>query len=387
MSSFNYRELEEREKAVGGTDHVYGMTLMTLAKYISSSRSNMVTSHLKQFVPLNNPDFPKLSTGYENTVGKNSTGYYKAKHQYEVVAKIPRFKNGIDDDNLYFLFVYDRKNDYYDIIQKKVVEDLTEKFGYAYKTDVIDSKEVGDIIEEGEVLYRSTSYDEDMNYGFGKNVLVLYGLPTETIEDCIIARKGVCKEFTSKEVELVKVSLNDNDILCNIYGDNDEYKAFPDIGELINNKIVACKRRIHNSQVLYDLKKSNLKKINYDNDTIFYNEGRIVDIYIRSNKPLDEIEDNVFNRQLKKYLTMQTEFYQAVYDECDRIINSGSNFSKEISHYYKRSRDILDPNVKWREENNAIFNNMIVEFLVERNAELTVGQKITGRKHTCAIYQ
>ena len=73
MSSFNYRELEEREKSVGGTDHVYGMTLMTLAKYISSSRSNMVTSHLKQFVPLNNPDFPKLSTGYENTVGKNST--------------------------------------------------------------------------------------------------------------------------------------------------------------------------------------------------------------------------------------------------------------------------------------------------------------------------
>ena len=156
---------------------------------------------------------------------------------------------------------------------------------------------------------------------------------------------------------------------------------------MINNKIVACKRRIHNSQILYDLKKSNLKKINYDNDTIFYNEGRIVDIYIRSNKPLDEIEDNVFNRQLKKYLTMQTEFYQSVYDECDRIINSGSNFSKEISHYYKRSRDILDPNVKWREENNAIFNNMIVEFLVERNAELTVGQKITGRKHTCAIYQ
>ena len=118
--------------------------------------------------------------------------------------------------------------------------------------------------------------------------------------------------MVSKEIETVKVSLNDNDILCNIYGDSEHYKCFPDIGENVKNKIVCAKRRIHNSQVLYDLKKSNLRKINFMNDILFYNDGRLVDIVIYSNKSLDEIDDNVFNAQIKKDLVMQTQFYEKV---------------------------------------------------------------------------
>lgn len=381
MANLNLKEaLDAKEKEFSFTDDIFSMTLLTNPGYISSSRNIMFTSHLRQFVNLINPDIPKVFTNYENLVGKNSTGYYKSKRKLQVIDKIPRFDTDGLENHLYLLFTYDEEKDRYDVITKKIVEDLTEKFGYAYVNDNMDTKEPGDVIKKDEVLYTTTSYDEDLNYRYGTNVKVMYTIEPNTIEDAIVCSESFAKRMVSKEIETVKVSLNDNDILCNIYGNNDEYKCFPDIGENVKNKIVCAKRRIHNNQVLFDLKKSNLRKINFMNDILFYNDGRLVDIVIYSNKTIDEIEDNVFNRQIKKYLIMQTEFYQKVYDRCKAIIKSGSKYSNDISFYYKKAKDILDENVKWKEENNSVFSNMVIEFLIERDSPLTIGQKITGRQ-------
>lgn len=333
---------------------------------------------MRQFVNLVNPDPPKVFTNYEKIVGKYSTGYYKAKRELEIVDKISKFEDGENDDHLYLLFVYDRKNDYYDIIEKKVCEDLTEKYGFSYKNTGIDNKEVGDIVEKGEVLYSSTSYDDDLNYMYGTNVKVMYAIDNDTIEDAIKVSESFANRMVSKEIETVRISLNDNDILCNIYGDNENYKSFPDIGENIVNKIICAKRRIHNNQVLYDLKKSNLRKINFVNDALFYNSGRVVDINIYCNKSLDEIEDNIFNQQLRKYLILQKKYYSKIHERCKEILNSGSSYSNDISYYYKRSKEILDDDVKWREE-ASMFSHIVIEFLVERDSPLTIGQKISGR--------
>lgn len=371
--------LQEKEEKFKGKDDIFGMTLLTNPGYISSSRNIMFTSHLRQFVNLNKPDFPKVFTNYENIVGKYSTGYYQAKSDMQIVDKIPRYEDGVHNNHLFFLFTYDPEKDYYDIIQKRIVEDLTEKFGFSYKTSEIDKKEVGKKIKKGEVLYKTTSYDDDMNYCYGKNVKFIYLLDTHTIEDAIVCSKSFAKSMCSKEVEVVKVSLNDNDIFCNLYGTSTEYKCFPDIGEFVKNKIICAKRRIHNNQVLYDLKNSNLKKINFMSDILFFIDGRVIDITIYSNKTLDEIEDNRFNQQIKKYLSFQKQFYKRVYDRCKEIIESGSKYSSEINFYYQKAKNILDDNYKWKEEDNSVFSNMVIEFLVERDVELSVGQKITGR--------
>lgn len=184
MSTLNLKEaLEQKEKEFSFTDDIFGMTLLTNPGYISSSRNIMFTSHLRQFVNLVNPDIPKVFTHYENVVGENSTGYYKAKNELEVIDKIPRFDTEGLENHLYLMFVYDKKKKRYDVITKKFVENLTEKFGYAYKNENMDSKDVGDIVEKDEVLYTTTSYDEDLNYMYGTNVKVMYTIETNTIED------------------------------------------------------------------------------------------------------------------------------------------------------------------------------------------------------------
>jgi hypothetical protein len=98
--------LQQKEEQYHFKDDIFGMTLLTNPGYISSSRNIMFTSHLRQFVNLNNPDFPKVFTNYENIVGKYSTGYYKANSDCKVIDKISKFEDGVHDNNVYLLYLF-----------------------------------------------------------------------------------------------------------------------------------------------------------------------------------------------------------------------------------------------------------------------------------------
>lgn len=369
-------QLQEKEKELQFDDRVMGLTLLTNPGYISSSRSIMFTLHMKQFVNLNKPEFPKVFTNYENMVGKHSTNYYQTKTELKVIEKVPRFEEC--PSHLYSLFTYDEKNDRYDVVEKKCVENLTEKFGFAYDNTTMDNLKQGDTIDQGEVLYKSLSYDEDMNYCYGLNATVLYLLENHTIEDAAMVSESMAAKMMSKEVESVTVSLNDNDVFCNLYGDKDNYKCFPDIGETVNESIICAKRRIHTKQILHDLKKSNLRKMNSTSDVPYFCGGKIIDIVIFSNKLIEELDDNDFNRQILQYLRNQTRYYTRMYELCGDMVNSTSSCSDNVKYLYKRSREILDPNTKWKIDDGTAFGHMMIQFLIERDVPVSVGSKISG---------
>jgi hypothetical protein len=376
-NNFKLKEqLQQKELELQNDDSVLGVTLLTNPGYISSSRSIMFTLHMKQFVNLNLPQFPKVFTNYENMIGKYSTNYLRAKSDCVVHAKVPRFTNNLG--HLYTLFTYDPKEKYYDVVEKKLVEDLTEKFGFAYTSEVMDGLHEGNKIRKGEVLYKSLSYDEDMNYCYGLNATVIYLLDTRTIEDAAVCSESFSRRMSSKEVETVEMSLNDNDVLLNLYGDKENYKCFPDIGELTIDNVVCAKRRINNEQMLFDLKRSNLRSINPTSDTPEFCSGKILDIIIYCNKPIEEVPQNDFNKQILRYLKDQKAYYTKINKVCGDIIDSGCKCSDTIKYLYRRSSDILDPNYKWRADDGGSFSHITMEFLIERDVPLTIGSKITG---------
>lgn len=369
-------QLKKKTEELHGDDKVFGMVALTNPGYISSSRSIMLTLHLKQYVNLNKPEFPKVYTNFENLVGEHSTNYKRVDRDYRVVRKIHKF---IDKPgHLYSLILHDDENDYYDLIDKKLIEDLTEKFGFSYNTSKMDSFNENDVIPKNEVLYKSLSYDDDMNYSYGLNATVMYAIHNHTIEDAAVCSESFAKRMMSKETETVTVTLNDNDIFCNIYGDKDNYKCFPDIGETIKNEVLCAKRRIHNNQILYDLKRDNLCKINVTSDTPYYCDGNIVDIMIYCNKDIEELEDNNFNRQLKTYIINQNNYYKEVYDVTKEIIDSGADCSDYLKYIHRRAKEITDPDYKWRPEDGRPFSHIVMKFVVERDVPLMIGSKITG---------
>lgn len=370
-------EIKEKAAKYTGKDDILGITLMTFVQYISSTRSTMFTNHMKQYNVLNNPEFPKVFTGYEDIFGKMSSGIVKANTMYKVVDKVEKFAD--KPGHLYLLFIYDPKNDFYDVIQKKYSEELTENFGYKYNNEVLDSLKVGSTIKKGLTLYKSTSYDEDDNYRFGLNARVAVMLAPGVIEDAYVVRRGFAKRMVSIKNDRISISINDNDFLLNIYGNSSVYKGFPDIGEEVKGRIPAAKRRIINDQCMYDMKKANMMRIQPMSDKPYWTMGgTVVDIDIYSNKEISEIPDTQYNAQILYYLKNQNRYCKEVVEVCEKIMDTGSKYSDDIGFIYSRCKHIIDPNWKWKDSDRA-FSNMQIELHVVRDNPLAIGSKIVGR--------
>lgn len=370
-------ELAKKDEQLQGSPALRGMSGMTQTKYVNAMRTTMNTSHQKQFLNMLNAEFPYIFLGMENVAGKNSSGYKKAKNDLVVYKKIAKFSDELENPNMYLLFVYDKKKDKYDVYFRKPAESLTENFGYEYDNEVIDSYEEGDKIEKGTILYRSKSYDEDMNYGYGMNVTMMYTLDPFTAEDAAEASISLAQRMLSIETETITIGLNTNDYLLNLWGDEKEYKVLPPIGTIVNTGYICGMRRQYNSQLLYDFREDSLREIHSGDDVKFVESGtEIIDYTIYSNN--ENIERTIFNSQVYDMLKSQDKYYKAIHKTCKTIMESGSEYSRDIEYLFKRSREFLDNKKKWKEGDSA-FSNMVIEVEVKRVSTLRLGQKIAGR--------
>lgn len=381
------QKLEEADKNLMGSPSLLGMSMLTYPSYINAMRGTMFTSHIKQYLNLKNGLFPKVFTNTENLVGDNSNGYKRAKHDLKIINKVVKYDSIIDNPQIYKLFVYDKTTHTYDVIERRPCESLAENFGFDIVNDVIDEFDVGDIIPKDQVYMKSTSYDEDMNYSYGRNVTVAYTLDPFSSEDAAIASESFCKDFTSIETEDITVNLNGNDYLLNLYGEKDEYKVIPDIGEFTSD-ILCASRRQFNNQLLYDFKESSLREI-HEGDNVYYvdKEEEIVDITIYSN--VSDIAETSFNRQLLKYLKAQNEYYLKIYQICKKIrdkckeSDGKEKYSRELDYLYSRAKLFLDTDKKWVDA-DQFSGDMQIVITVRRDAPITKGCKVTG-KHICSF--
>lgn len=379
----NVREqIEQRAKELNNSSAIGATTLLTFPEYNDSARLIMFGSHISQRVVLNNSEFPKVFTNWENALGDLGSYNTKAKANYKVIKVITKFPN---IESAYHVqtalyVVQNTDTGEYDILERHDVENLTEKYGFQYDNSGIDAFREGDIIKEGTVLSRPTSYDKYGNYGYGRNIKFMYGINQNTTEDAIQISESLAKEYglmDSTEVEEVKIPINDNDFLGNLYGSDDEYKSFPDVGEKVKNKILCVKKRIVKAQVLFDLKSSNCKKILAD-DVPYYIDGTVTDIDVYFNKPYEELNRASFNAQVNTYIDNINAFYQAVKDITDEIIDSGAPCTDTVLYWNKRVMELTNPDIKYKDDMGNAFGNIVMYFTVKRTVGLSVGQKITG---------
>ena len=378
--------LEELDNKYGGDEmfRLFGPSSLTWST-IDSSRAYMWNQHIKQSLTLLSPDVPHLQTGFENSVGKYNRSFKKLEGTWEVKQIIPKFSftdEMLSDPNtikhqIYTLVLYNKKTDTYDIIEKPIAENLTEKFGYVYNTSYMDTLEVGDKITD-KILYKSTAYDDHMNYRYGKNARVFYSTSTDTIEDAIVIRKGWADDVKSVEVDKVQVPVNDNDVLLNLYGDNENYIPFPEIGQPVKDSLICATRRINKAHLLYDFQKEHMREL-MDTDTDYYTskDSIVYDINVYYNGD-EEFPSNLFNRQLKRYYDDNCRYAREILEACNIIKNSGSNYTNNVSYLRSRYLRYNDNEYKWKNKDKA-FAHIVLEFKVKSIVGLELGSKITGR--------
>lgn len=376
QDKFNTKdELMKNDALLQGSHSMLGRTILTIPQYNNSTRSNMNTSHQQQLKNLITPDSPGFFTNGENLVGKYSSGYKKVKNKSTVYRIIKKFEDLVEEPTIYKFFYFDEVEKTYKVMTRTQCENLAEVFGYEYDNSVIDKFEEGDIIKPNTVMYRSRSYDDHMNYGYGRDIRVMYSLETFTTEDALVLSEEVNDIMQSMEAYTFSCGINDNDFPLNLYGDDEEYKSLPDIGEPIKNGIAFATRRKYNNQVLHDFKNEMLTKV-LSTDRKFYMEGKVVDIVVYCNN--EDLERNTFNAQIYDYLMAQDKYYTEIIQTCEDIFKSGYEYSDDIDYLYKRALEFVDRKKKWTEKDSS-FSNLKIFVTVEKRHAGTPGQKYTGR--------
>jgi len=366
--------IEMNEKFGGDIVKIFGPTLIGFPTDVDASRLNMLTAESKQSLAQLFPDVPRVQSGFENVFGRRNRAYKKLTGSWEVLEILPKFKNGV----IYTMVLYNSDLDTYEMIEKPIVENLTEKFGYAYNTDYMDSLSVGDSISDP-ILYKSTSYDKNMNYRYTKNANVYYSTSTDTIEDAVKIRKGWADGVETIESDTIPVPINENHVMLNLCGNDNNFKAFADFGEPIKNSTVCAIRTINKDHLLVDFQTKNMREINStDIDYFVSDDSCIYDINIYYNNP-NPFPDNIFFKQLKGYYDDICAYAENILSWTKKIKESGSKYTNNITYLKSQYQHFNDPNYKWKGKNGKAFSNMMVEFKVKSVVGLDSGSKIAGR--------
>jgi hypothetical protein len=127
----------------------------------------------------------------------------------------------------------------------------------------------------------------------------------ETVEDAFCISDELASRMESTAIKTVIIDVDKNDIPLNVYGSEEEYKFFPDIGENIREDGIICAlRQAHDSTVVSDMSELALAIPQYSHDNITYAEssGAVVldiDIWWNPSKKV-KTPPHIFS-QVEKY--------------------------------------------------------------------------------------
>ena len=206
----------------------------------SSARLIMQASHLSQSLTINNGDEKIIQTGLEKQLS-NNTFSKKVDKDCRVIKVIPRYRgigvNTVSNVTELLVIVEYLEDGVIDAISVPDHHTLHQYFGFKYKwnNDILNQLTPGTILHANTVLADSPAVTSNGGYKFGANAnLALMSLP-ETAEDGIVISKSFSEKMSYTVFETRVVEFGSKNFPLNMYGDTDNYKPFPEIGEMIND--------------------------------------------------------------------------------------------------------------------------------------------------------
>ena len=372
MNVLNFdKEINETVKNLPDENYMLGRTLLQpFEPSNSGSRALMSSIHAEHFMVLSNGEVPIIQTGFETEFGRNSTSYVLSDADYRVIQKINKFTF---NNNHYYLIIQNIETGEYDVIERVTYKHNTESYGYMWDNSRLDALQPGMLIAKDSIVKTSKGFDEYGNKMNGVNLLTMYLSCAQNMEDSIIISESAAQKLETNLIKSTGITINDNDILLNLYGDNNTHKAFPDIGERVQNGIFCSIRRVENNNILFSLSQQRQRDIMISDRNILL-DGYVcdIDVYCNNTEALGESE---YNQQLYKYYQEKINFCQRINDFVSPLAMNGK-LSYNLKKLYSRCRDALMGKEYYKEKQ---FNNVIMEVTVMQPLVMEPGDKLADR--------
>ena len=364
--------LQRATDRITNIDHVLGKGLVQPhASMNSASRKILYSTQQDHIMPPIKGEVPLNGTGYENEFGRHSSSFVLADANYELVHKIPKFTHM--PGYVYLAVLRNLETGEYTVRERKQTEHITENYGFMYNNEDLDELYIGGVLEKGKAISKSISYDQYNNRQDGINLLSGYLADPMTTEDGIKLSMSGAAKLSSALVKPVSINVNGNHIMLNLYGNEQRYKAFPDIGESVSGGLLCALRIEKKEEILYTLSSQRLQHIMIS-DEKYTVGGMVVDIDICCNNP-EALADSHYNGQLKYY-------YDEIMAYSRNIVNTLSDYIDEKCSYdlkkmYLNHKRRVDGDL-WAKDGKP-FSDTVVEFTLLEISDLSVGDKIADR--------
>lgn len=338
----------------------------------SGARKIMQGIQKEQAIQILNSETPLIMTGFENQFGEYSSSFLRADEEYTVLSKV--YKNPKN----YWVIAYDSLNMKLHCFHRISYVHVTEMFGYNLDTKYLDGLKEGDTIKKGDNVIRSSSFDSALNKCDGINLTTVYMAFGLTTEDPIVLSRSAAERFVSPLFDNIQIIINDNDIPLNLYGNDENYKSFPDIGEYVKNGIFcAVRRERKDDEALYAQSCEKLRQLMMSDETyISSDNGMVIDIDIYCNNT--EKLDVMYNNQIAKYYDIQMKFCRKVVDTVNEFLSNHPRYTMtyDMEKLYIKCKNSINGVQFIRDK---VFNNIVMDVMIRSEKPIAVGDKITDR--------
>lgn len=364
----------------------------------SSSRVQMFGSHISQTLVINGATERRTQTGLDREYGK-----------YTFSVKVPGDPN--NNDGIQVIKVIERYPAKYGIDAIKlnpqivvIYEDINTKeigmlnlpnfctnhpyFGFEYKKtpDFFELKKDA-FLPAGTVLLDSPSVTEDGGYKFGIEANIAFMSHPSVSEDGVMVSDEFLKKLSFKTFETRVVEWGNKRFALNLYGDENNFKPFPDIGDRIRDDgILMALRTYDPALAVVEQNIHSVMEPDFIFDKLTYAGGpggKVVDIRIQRN--VSNIQSDIpqyMDTQAEKYDSARRIYYQEilnVYHRLKGIRGDSLRLTPELHRLIVEALAVLDNDHQKlvRLYRSAPLDDYRVEFVIEYEITPTVGFKIS----------
>ena len=365
-------KIEEITPGIQNIEHMLGSGLLQPFNGSNAgARKGMYFTHRSHVFSLMNGEKAIIETGYEIRYGDYSSSITRADADYTVVAKISKFS--FAPNHHYWLILKDNKKNKLDVVERISYHHITESYGYLYNNEYIDNLGINSNIPNNTIIQKSLAFDEYNNRRDGMNFNIVYMALDDNMEDSIIFSDEAAGKLTSPLIKPVPITINDNDIPLNIYGDDTTYKVIPDIGEDIKDATLIALRKEKKEESYYNQSVDRLRKIVMSDD-LKQVHGKVIDVNIYCNNP--DILNNHYYAQLKMYYDelqrMSTEIVQTLLP----YASAGYEMTYELQKIFANAKRVCNHDLYMDKRQ---FSNIQLEVVVLEELKMNPGDKASNR--------
>ena len=380
------------------------LSLNPWAGHDSSSRQQMISSHLSQRLVIAGATERRCQTGMEAEFAKY-TFSVKMPCDGRVIKVIHRYNRTIGKDSIAMnpqtVVMYENEHNHeIGIINLPLYCSYHQYFGFEYKSKPAINKLVpGQFIAKDTIFLDSPAVTDDGGYKFGLELNMTFMSHPAVSEDGVMISSDVLPKLRFKTYENRVVEWGSKRFPLNIYGDAENFKPFPEIGEYIRDDGVLMILRNFDKdlspveQSIYDLMEPD-----YIFDKAMYVSGpggKIVDIKVHHEDSIQSPTPMGMEVEIDKYDRARKVFYHEIINEYKRLKKARGDslvITPELNRLIVEALTATDTGENQRINKlyrHTPIDDYRVEFVIEYEIEPTIGYKITdlhgGKGILCRI--